>query len=87
MFYEIMSLRSHKDMEDYRLELNRSGNKYVIYFEGDSKEGRAHMRGEYSSIDEAMKRYMKGVELIGKSYGDFAYKCVRIFGSADYKTF
>lgn len=84
MFYEIMSTVG-RDFQKCVIELDKCGNEYVVYMEGQTKDGTGYMRETYKSIDQAMARYLIGVNLIGKSYGDFAYKCREVFGSDAYK--
>lgn len=74
MDYTIMSL--HGPDDEYVLSLLKHGNEYkVILFESDT----ANYKGwDYSTMDDALKAFNRGAEVIAKGEGIFDYKCLRI---------
>ena len=74
MEYTIMSL--HGPDDEYVLSLLKHGENYrVLLIEGDTA---AYEEWEYSSIDDALKAFNVGTEVIAKSQGPFDYKCWKI---------
>lgn len=79
MFYTIMTLRSFGN--ETSIDLNKNGNKYQVFFcERIDEVPFITKHEDYKTLDEALRRFQIGSELVAKGLGDANYKIEKIFG-------